>query len=66
MRRLSDDEYRHRCEVRYVLAWMRRDARGARQYLAQVGRLSPRATWLAQECAVQWTKGNRGRWGDWR
>lgn len=66
MRRLSNEGHRHRCEVRYVLAWMKRDPDGARQYLDQVRKASARGTQLVQDCSWQWALGNRGRKGDWR
>ncbi len=66
MRRLSDEEHRHRCEVRFVLAWAVRDRLGARAYLASVRKVSARADRLEWDCEAQWMLGNRGERGDWR
>lgn len=63
---LSEEEHRHRCEVRHVLALARRNELDARQYLAMVKRVSARGVRLEQDCSMQWVLGNRGRKGDWR
>lgn len=63
-----EEEYRHRCEVRYVLARRCVNSAFARAYLDKVeekrgkeGRLR-----LERDARDQWARGNRGAVGDWR
>jgi hypothetical protein len=59
---------RHRCEVRQVLAWRTADRDSALKYLSVVRqkRGHEAADQLEIVCKDQWSKGNRGRKGDWR
>ena len=63
---MTDEEYRHQCEVRQHLKW--RADRGLdwyRQYLSNYG-FGRRKTELLRDVAEQWGKGNKGKKGDWR
>ena len=64
----SSEEYRHQCEVRQVLRWRAENRDKAISYLQLVRRKrgDAKADKLEQDCKVQWAKGNRGEWGDWK
>jgi len=61
-------EHRFRCEVRQVLAWRTEDRGKAMDYLVKVRqkRGDEAADKLEQDCRIEWERGNRGKWGDWR
>ena len=65
---LSDEEYRHQCEVRYILQWRAFDRSQAIKYLSDVRkrRGDDAADRLVNDCKEQWERGNRGEKGDWR
>jgi hypothetical protein len=60
----TEEVFRHRCEVRQVLAWRTEDRGKALEYLSKVK--DARRDKLEQDCRKQWSLGNRGAWGDWR
>lgn len=59
---------RHKCEVRQILAWRVADRDSALKYLSVVRqkRGNQAADQLEADCRDQWSRGNRGRKGDWR
>ena len=59
---------RFRCEVRQILAWRAADRDSALKYLSVVRqkRGDKVADQLEIVCKDQWSKGNRGKKGDWR
>lgn len=59
---------RFRCEVRQILAWRAADRDSALKYLSVVRqkRGDKVADQLEIVCKDQWSRGNRGRKGDWR
>ena len=59
------EEYRHQCEVRYVLAIRATNRDEAMKYLSLVQE-KRNAQKLIDDCKDQWSKGNIGQWGDWR
>lgn len=65
---MQDEEYRYQCEIRYILQWRAFDRSQAINYLADVRkkRGDAVAEKMAEDCKVQWSKGNRGEKGDWR
>jgi hypothetical protein len=65
-KRLSDEDKRHRCEVRQHLVY--RQEKGIewyRKYISTYG-FGGRRTKLLGDVADQWIKGNRGQKGDWK
>ncbi len=64
----NSEEYRHQCEVRYVLQWRTADRNVAMNYISDVRRKrgDAAADRLEEDCKDQWSKGNRGAKGDWR
>ena len=63
---INDEEYRHQCEVRQHLEY--RKEKGLdwyRKYISTYG-FGGRRTKLLRDVAEQWTKGNRGKRGDWK
>lgn len=65
----SVDEVRHRCEVRQWLRWRADRSRDwLQEALAEIERRrgGTAAQMLRDDIQVQWDKGNRGEWGDWR
>jgi hypothetical protein len=64
----SSEEYRHQCEVRYILQWRTADRNVAVNYLSDVRRKrgDAAADRLEEDCKQQWAAGNRGAKGDWR
>lgn len=64
----SSEEYRHQCEVRYVLQWRTADRNVAINYISDVRRKrgDSAANKLEEDCKKQWSLGNRGADGDWR
>lgn len=66
---LIDEEHRHRCEVRQLIAWrVERGRYWLRDWLAGVEKIRGKAARarLEQDIAQQWSLGNRGKSGDWR
>ncbi len=64
----NSEDWRHQCEVRYVLRLRVRSQADAYDYLEKVKvkrRLNAYSR-LRNDCADQWAKGNRGAYGDWR
>ena len=59
---------RFRCEVRQILAWRAADRDSALKYLSVVRqkRGDKVADQLEIVCKDQWSRGNRGKKGDWR
>ena len=63
---LSDEEQRHRCEIRQLLAWRKEwGLQRFQRYLQTAGFDSRRAK-LREDIADQWSKGNRGEKGLWK
>ena len=65
----SDEEHRHRCEVRQVLRWrMQHGREWVQDWLAGVERFrgKPAADRIRTDAASQWAAGNRGKPDDWR
>ncbi len=64
----TEEVSRHRCEVRAVLAMRAKDRGNAMEYLVKVRqkRGDEAADKLEQDCRIEWERGNRGKWGDWR
>jgi len=64
----SSEEWRHQCEVRYVLRLRVRSQAGAYDFLEKVKEKRGLNAYnrLKNDCADQWAKGNRGEHGDWR
>ena len=64
---MNDEEYRHQCEVRYVLQLRVQDRNKAMEYLSLVReKRKEKAKKLEDDCRKQWELGNRGDKGDWR
>jgi hypothetical protein len=64
---LNNEEHRHQCEVRYVLAIRATNRDEAMKYLSLVQeKRKEKSKKLIDDCKDQWSKGNRGQWGDWR
>ena len=60
------EEWRHQCEVRYVLKLYMTAPAKATEYLNRVEDKSPeRWKKLKADCRRQWDLGNRGEWGKW-
>ncbi len=68
MENLQDEDYRYKCEIRYILQWRTADRNVAINYLSDVRkrRGDALADKMQKDCAEQWAKGNRGEKGDWR
>jgi hypothetical protein len=69
MPRLSDEQHRHRCEVRQVLRW--RTEHGREWVFKWLDALphyrgAELAAQLRYDAVNQWNLGNRGAVGDWR
>ena len=66
MKKLSDEDKRHRCEVRQHLIY--RQEQGIEWYRKYITtyRFGGRRTKLLADVAEQWIKGNRGKKGDWK
>ena len=62
---LSDEEERHRCEVRQLLAWRKEWGLQRFQGYLQNPRFDSRRAKLRKDIAYQWSKSNRGEWGRW-
>lgn len=64
----NSEEWRHQCEVRYVLRLRVRSQADAYNYLenVKVKRRLNAYNRLKNDCVDQWAKGNRGAYGDWR
>lgn len=62
------EEYRHQCEVRYVLRRRVRSKEDAYDFLENIKKKRGLNAYnrLKNDCADQWAKGNRGAYGDWR
>jgi hypothetical protein len=64
---ITVEDLRHRAEVRYVLAIRATNRDEAMKYLSLVQeKRKEKAKQLIDDCKDQWSKGNRGQWGDWR
>lgn len=68
MTTITEEDFRHRCEVWQVLRWRVENRDKAVSYLNLVRqrRGDVVATKLEQDVKEQWAKGNRGIKGDWR
>ena len=63
---MSDEEYRHQCEVRYVLSLRVEDRNKALEYLKLVReKRKEKANKLELDCKEQWNLGNKGEKGEW-
>ena len=62
---LSDEEKRHRAEVRQLLAWRKEWGLQRFQGYLQNPRFDSRRAKLLRDFAEQWKKSNRGEWGRW-
>ncbi len=66
---LTEEVQRHRCEVR---EWIARGIGRDKEWLAEVmksvskQRGKPAAERLWRDIKEQWSRGNRGEYGDWR
>lgn len=66
---MKDDTKRHQAEVRY---WIGLRAERGKQWLREIlmsiekrrGKVA--ANQLREDISTQWTRGNRGVWGDWK
>jgi hypothetical protein len=67
MTTITEEDLRHRSEVRQVLKWRVESRDKAVQYLALVRkkRGDSKANLLEKDCKDQWSKGNRGDMGVW-
>ena len=64
----SDEQHRHRCEVRQLLAWrVQRGRVWLRDWLAGVEKVRGKAgrERLEADIVAQWNRGNRGKPGVW-
>lgn len=61
----TSEEYRHQCEVRYVLQLRIKGRQTMLDYLAEVKKWRSTHN-LEKDAREQWNKGNRGNEGDWR
>jgi len=61
----SSEEYRHQCEVRYVLQLRVKGRQPMLDYLEEVKKWRSTDK-LEKDAREQWNKGNRGNEGDWR
>lgn len=62
-------EHQWQCLVRQVLAWRAEKGEAWRaRWLAELAQKQGAqfAKDLADECTRQWSKGNRGKWGEWK
>lgn len=60
------EEYRHQCEIRYVLkARQEQGLQNFREWVVKIG-LSKRWHLISNDFNYQWKKGNRGAVNDWR
>jgi len=65
---ITEEDFRHRCEVWQVLKWRAENRDKAVSYLQLVRqrRDEAAANKLERDTKEQWAKGNRGIKGDWR
>ena len=64
---ITEEDLRHRAEVRYVLAIRATNRDEAMKYLSLVQKKrKEKAKQLIDDCKKQWELGNKGQWGDWR
>ena len=62
----TDEEHRHKCEVRQLIQWRQEwGLQRFQRYLETYG-FSNRITKLRTDIADQWAKGNRVKKGEWR
>ena len=61
----NSEEYRHQCEVRYVLQLRVKGRQQMLNYLEEVKKWRSTDK-LEKDAREQWNKGNRGNEGDWR
>ena len=62
---LSDEEQRHRCEIRQLLAWRKEWGLQRFQRYLQTAGFDSRRPKLVRDFAEQWKRGNRGEKGRW-
>ena len=63
---MTNEEHRHRCEVRQ---WLKlRQEKGLQEFrrLITAYGLDRRRPSVMRDIADQWSKGNKGEWKDWR
>jgi hypothetical protein len=65
---ITEEDFRHRCEVWQVLRWRAENRDKAVTYLNLVRqrRDEAAANKLERDCKEQWARGSRGIKGDWR
>lgn len=61
----SSEDYRHQCEVRYVLQLRIKGRQPMLDYFIEVKKKRSTDD-LEKDAREQWNKGNRGNEGDWR
>jgi hypothetical protein len=64
----NDEQFRHRCEVRWLIAERAKRGKAGRQWLQSYllrDPVQPRRKQLESDIMSQWTLGNRGEWGRW-
>jgi len=61
----NSEEFRHQCEVRYVLQLRLKGRQPILDYFAEVKKKRSIDD-LEKDAREQWNKGNRGNEGDWR
>jgi hypothetical protein len=59
------EEYRHQCEVRYVLQLRVKGRQQMLDYFEEVKKWR-KPDKLEKDAREQWNKGNRGKEGDWK
>jgi len=63
---MTNEEYRHQCEVRQLLKWRKEWGLQRFQRYIQTTGFSSRIAKLRTDIADQWSKGNRGEKGLWK
>lgn len=61
---MNDEEYKHQCEVRYVISLRIKSRDEALEYLKKV-REKRKTNKLERDVIDQWSRGNRGEKGEW-
>jgi len=59
------DEYRHQCLVRYVIKMRLQNRDDAHKFFKGWNEKHPKSC-LEADVKDQWTKGNRGNYGEWK
>jgi hypothetical protein len=62
---MDEETHKHRCLVRHVLRWRKKNELEAKAFIGRWMYKHPDST-LQKDCVVQWGLGNRGQQGDWR